>query len=80
MNLLLAQQVTIRKPGLPLNFGIRACSATVFRTSPRSVSHFRSKTLQVHQSTTPNTALVFICIGIYIIYYRQIILHEKEVS
>lgn len=45
MNLLLAQQVTIRKPGLPLNFGIRAYSAAAFRTFPRVGSHFRRETL-----------------------------------
>lgn len=44
MNLLLAQQVTIRKPGLPLNFGIGAFSATVFKTILHFVSRFRSKT------------------------------------
>lgn len=59
MNVLLAQQVTVRKPGLPLNSGICAFSATVLKTIPRFVSHFRSKTLHTspsHTSITPDTA------------------------
>lgn len=59
MNLLLAQQVTIRKPGFPLNFDICAFSVTVFKTIFRFVSHFRNKVLHTspsHTSITPATA------------------------
>lgn len=59
MNLLLAQQVTIRKPGFPLNFDICAFSAAVFKTILRFVSYFRSNVLHAtpsHTSITPVTA------------------------
>lgn len=45
MNLLLAQQVTIRKPGLLVNFGVRAFAATALSTTTRFVPHLRHKAL-----------------------------------